>query len=90
MPFDKSARIELFSERRLAKEIELEAEVLFVPVGPELDLYAVNRQSVLGEYIGTLNLAEAPNNLLFKLTGKHTESQGLGLDITNIICERVD
>ncbi len=60
------------------------------PVGPEVDLYAADRQPVLDEYIGTLNLAEGPNNLLFKLVGKHAESQGLGLDLTNIICERVD
>jgi len=32
MPFDKSARIELLSDRRLVKETELEAEVLFVPI----------------------------------------------------------
>jgi len=60
------------------------------PVGPQLDLYAAKRECVLDKYIGTLNLAEGQNNLLFKLVGKHTESQGLGLDLTNIICERVD
>ncbi|MFH1718514.1 MAG: hypothetical protein ABIF19_14255 [Planctomycetota bacterium] len=37
-----------------------------------------------------LNLTEGPNRLLFKLTGKHPESQGLGLDLVNIVCERVD
>jgi len=60
------------------------------PVGPEVDLFAVKRECALDEYVGTLNLAEGRNNLLFKLVGKHTESQGLGLDLTNIICERVD
>jgi hypothetical protein len=60
------------------------------PVGPEVDLYAVKRECALDEYIGTLNPAEGPNRLLFKLIGKHAESQGLGLDLTNIICERVD
>jgi len=60
------------------------------PVGPEVDLYAAERKPALGEYIGTLNLAEGPNRLLFKLVGKNAESQGLGLDITNIICERMD
>ena len=60
------------------------------PVGPEVDLYATERECALDEYIGTLNLAEGSNNLLFKLVGKHAESQGLGLDLTNIVCERVD
>lgn len=60
------------------------------PVGPEVDLYAAKRECALDEYVGILNLAEGQNNLLFKLTGKHEESQGLALDITNIICERVN
>jgi len=60
------------------------------PVGPEVDFYAPKRQPVLDEYICTLDLTEGPNNLLFKLVGKHAESQGLGLDLTNIICERID
>jgi len=59
-------------------------------VGPEVDLYAAERECALDEYVGTLNLAEGPNRLLFKLVGKHEESQALGLDLTNIICERVD
>jgi hypothetical protein len=60
------------------------------PVGPEVDLYAKERECALDEYVATLNLAEGPNRLLFKLTGKNAESQGLGLDLTNIICQRVD
>jgi len=60
------------------------------PVGPEADLYAAERECALDEYVGTLNLAEGPNRLLFKLVGRHEESQGLGLDLTNIICRRVD
>jgi hypothetical protein len=60
------------------------------PVGPVVDLYAAKRQRALDEYVGTLDLVEGRNNLLFKLVGKHEESQALGLDLTNIICERVD
>jgi hypothetical protein len=60
------------------------------PVGPEVDLYAAKRQRALDEYVGTLDLVEGQNSLLFKLVGKHEESQALGLDLTNIICERVD
>ena len=60
------------------------------PVGLEVDLYAAERECALNEYVGTLNLAEGPNRLLFKLVGKHAESHGLGLDLINIICERVD
>jgi hypothetical protein len=61
-----------------------------VPAGPQVDLYASERECALDEYIGTLSLEEGPNKLLFKLVGKNKESKGLGLDLTNIICERVD
>jgi hypothetical protein len=60
------------------------------PVGPQVDLYAAERESALDEHVGTLDLIEGPNRLLFKLVGKHEDSQGLGLDLTNIICHRVD
>ncbi|MHC4085155.1 MAG: glycoside hydrolase family 172 protein [Planctomycetota bacterium] len=59
-------------------------------VGPVVDLYSDKRQRGLGEYVGTLDLEEGRNNLLFKLVGKNEKSQGLGLDVTNIICERID
>ncbi len=58
--------------------------------GPVLDLYSDKRQRGLGEYVGTLDLEEGRNNLLFKLVGKNEKSHGLGLDVTNIICERID
>jgi len=59
------------------------------PVGPEVDLYAEKRQPALGQDLGTLELAEGPNHLLFKIVGRNELSQGQGLDLTNIICERV-
>ncbi len=60
------------------------------PAGPIVDLYSSERQRALDEYVGTLNLVEGQNYLLFKIIGKNTKSQGLGFDLTNIICERVD
>jgi len=60
------------------------------PVGPEVDFYAPKRQIALDEHICTLDLTEGPNNLLLKLVGKNAESQGLGLDLTNIICKWID
>ena len=59
------------------------------PVGPEVDLYNEQRQPSQIEYAGTLNLEQGPNNLMFKLVGKNERSQGLGFDLTSIICERV-
>ena len=59
------------------------------PVGPEVDLYSEQSQPSQIEYIGTLNLEQGPNNLMFKLVGKNEQSQGLGFDLTSIICERV-
>jgi len=60
------------------------------PVEQPVDLYVAERQPALDEYVATLDLVEGPNKLLFKLVGKNEKSQGLGLDLTNIICERVD
>ena len=60
------------------------------PVGQPVDLYAAERQPALDEHVATLDLVEGPNKLLFKLVGKNEKSQGLGLDLTNIICERAD
>ena len=59
-------------------------------VGPIVDMYAEKRQHAANEHIGTLDLNEGPNNLLFKLVGKNEKSEGLGLDLTGIICERAD
>ncbi len=59
------------------------------PVGPEVDLYSEQRQPSQIEYVGTLNLEQGPNNLMFKLVGKNEQSRGLGFDLTSIICERV-
>jgi hypothetical protein len=59
-------------------------------VGPAVDLYAEERQRTLGVDMGTLELAEGPNNLLFKIVGKNEMSQGQGLDLTNIVCEKVE
>jgi len=60
------------------------------PVGQAVDLYAAERKPALGEYVATLDLVEGPNKLLLKLVGKNEKSQGLGLDLTNIVCERID
>ena len=58
------------------------------PVGPQLDLYSVERKPVKDQYIGTLELEQGPNNLMFKLVGKNEKSEGLGFDLTSIVCER--
>ncbi|MBN1806796.1 MAG: DUF2961 domain-containing protein [Sedimentisphaerales bacterium] len=60
------------------------------PAGPVLDLYATERKIAPDKYIGTLKLTEGQNYLMFKLIGKHEQSQGLNFDIRNIICERTD
>ncbi len=59
------------------------------PVGPEVDLYSSEKQLANGLYLGTLELEQGPNQLMFKLTGHNEQSKGLGLDLVNIICERV-
>ncbi|MCF7975021.1 MAG: DUF2961 domain-containing protein [Phycisphaerae bacterium] len=59
------------------------------PVGPAVDMYAAKSDQVQAS-LGTLVLPEGKNNLLFKITGKNEKSSGLGLDLVNIICERID
>jgi hypothetical protein len=59
------------------------------PVGPVVDMFAEKRQRAQNEYVGTLDLNEGQNNLLFKIVEKNEKSSGLGLDLTNIICERM-
>ena len=60
------------------------------PVGPEVDLYSDTRHPTQGEYVGTMELEEGPNKLLFKIVGKNDKSRELGFDLTNIVCERDD
>ncbi len=60
------------------------------PIGPLVDLYAEQRTRAPGQDMGTLGLAEGPNNLLFKVVGRNEKSQGQSLDVTNIICEKGD
>ena len=60
------------------------------PVGPRVDFYAQARQRAPGVEMGTLDLAEGVNNLMFKIVGKNQESQGQAFDVINVICEKVD
>jgi len=60
------------------------------PAGPLVDFYAEKRQRVAGVEMGTLELAEGTNNLLFKVMGKNGKSQGQAFDVINVICEKVD
>jgi hypothetical protein len=60
------------------------------PVGPMVDFYAEKRQRVQGVEVGTLELAEGTNNLLFKIVGRKEKSQGQALDVINVICEKID
>ena len=58
--------------------------------GPAVDLYDPTSLPAKGLAVGTLRLEEGPNQLLFKIVGKHSESAGLGFDLTNIVCQRTD
>jgi D-arabinan exo alpha-(1,3)/(1,5)-arabinofuranosidase (non-reducing end) len=58
--------------------------------GPELDLYDAEIQAAPGKYVSTLQLEQGSNILMFKLIGKNEKSEGLGLKLTNIICEKVE
>ncbi|MBN1441080.1 MAG: hypothetical protein JXA90_00155, partial [Planctomycetes bacterium] len=60
------------------------------PVGGAVDLYAREKEASTPISMGTLELTEGINNLLFKLVGKNEKSAGLGFDLIHIICERVN
>lgn len=60
------------------------------PVGPLVDFYAEKRERALGVEMGTLELSEGQNNLLFKVMGKNEKSQGQAFDVINVICEKAE
>ncbi len=60
------------------------------PVGPKVDLYHPETLPSKGEYIGTMEFKQGPNNLMFKLVGQNEQSKGMGFDLTNIVCEKVE
>jgi len=60
------------------------------PVGPVVDMYSEVRRPSPGNVVGTLELEQGANTLMFKLVGKNEKSTGLGFDLTNIICERIN
>ena len=60
------------------------------PVGPELDLYSSVKEPYQGAYVGTMDLEQGPNNLMFKIVGKNDNSTCLGFDLTNIVCEKME
>jgi len=59
-----------------------------VPVGPEVDLYSAEAKPVQNEFVGTMQMEQGLNNLMFKIVGKNERSETQGFDLTNIICER--
>lgn len=61
-----------------------------VPVGPKIDLFAETRQTLDGAYVGTLELNEGANNLLFKIVGSKSGSEHLQCDLRNLVFERID
>jgi D-arabinan exo alpha-(1,3)/(1,5)-arabinofuranosidase (non-reducing end) len=60
------------------------------PVGKAVDFYAPKRKRREPQFLGSLELEEGPNALMFKLVGKNQASSGLRFDLRNIICERID
>jgi hypothetical protein len=60
------------------------------PVGPAVDMYAPKPAQAKDQDMGILDLPEGKSNLLFKLVGKNEQSSNQGLDLVNIVCQRVD
>ena len=70
------------------------------PADPEADFnpFQVNIALALPHTIRHLGVqtdvqlesSEGMSNLLFKIVGKHEQSANTGLDLVNIICQRID
>lgn len=56
------------------------------PVSDPVDLYSPNLVRSGRLAMGTLDLQEGKNNLMFKLVGKNGKSKALSLDLIEIIC----
>ena len=55
-----------------------------------MDIYSSERQLVKNEYIGTVELESRANNLYIELFERVEKADGYGLDLVNIVFERVD
>jgi len=60
------------------------------PVGQAADLYSAQRERSPLIELGTLDFAEGPTNLMFKLVGKHEQATGLTFDLVTIQLDRVE
>ncbi len=60
------------------------------PDGPVADFCVEKRQPAPGVDLGTLELDEGPNNLMFKVVDKNEKSQGRAFDVTNVIYEKIE
>jgi hypothetical protein len=60
-----------------------------VPIGERVDLYRSEQALVEQVAVGELEVEESEVEIVFKLMDKHADSSGLGLDLVNVIFERV-
>ena len=60
-----------------------------MPFGDPVDLYAEKRQLSPETSLGILDMKKGDNVVFLHLIRKHAQSSGLGLDLVQIICERV-
>jgi hypothetical protein len=60
-----------------------------IPVGEKQDLYAAAREKTAPLPLGVLSLKEGPNVVTFRMVGKNTQSSALGLELLNVVCERL-
>ena len=61
-----------------------------VPVGEPADLYAEAPAKSGRLELGTIPLQAGENPIMLKLVGKNAKSYGLGLDLIQLICRRVE
>jgi hypothetical protein len=61
-----------------------------MPVGRAVEFAAAERKLSREEELGTLELEEGTNHLMFKLTGKPAAAPVRRLDLRSIVCEKVE
>lgn len=59
------------------------------PIGVPVDLYAENPEEANGIVLGEFDAAEGGNALMFRVVGKNPASRGLGLNLVNVVLERL-
>lgn len=61
-----------------------------VALGPIVDLFAPKATTANGLFVGEITATEGGNPLMFKVIGKNPAATGMGIDLVNVILEKMN